>query len=133
LSGTATGSPGAFGSLLALSLIVACTTSDRGTPGAEESGGQWTACATLTYDAPIKAWSNGKRIETATATDSNVEYRIISRSPLTIETRASAREVTYSLFGRKKSERETLMTFQTKGVSDLKCSTSSADDNKAKP
>jgi hypothetical protein len=126
------GLPVGFGSLLALSLILACATSDRAAPGAEESGGPWTACATLTYDAPVNAWSGGKRVETGTATETNVEYRIISRSPLTIETRASGREVTYSLFAGEKTEPETLVTFQRKGVSDLKCSPSTADDDKAK-
>jgi len=130
---SAIASLGTLGWLLALSLILACSTSDRAAPGAEETGGPWTACATLTYDAPVNAWSNGKRVEKATATDTDVEYRIISRSPLTIETRAPGREVTYSLFGTKKSERETLVTLQQRGVSNLKCSLPTAGAAKAKP
>ncbi len=63
----------------------------------------------------------------------NVEYRIISRSPLTIETRAPGREVTHSLFGTKKSDGETLVTFQQKDVSNFECSPPTAGDAEAKP
>ena len=122
------------GLFLALVSLGACNRSDPPRPGDPDSGPQWTKCASLTYSVPMKnVWGCSRSGKTASATETDVEYRIVSRQPLTIETRAKGRETTYSLFEGKSPEREVLMTLRTEDVRDLKCSSPSPSDNHREP